>query len=58
MKTQIYQIKKDRKWETVRATSMKAISNYCKDNYYSDWRMVGMMSRTEMISNKDLKIVA
>jgi len=58
MTTQTYQIKKNRKWETVKATSMKAISDYCKENDYSDWRMLGMVSRSEMISNKDLKVVA
>ena len=58
MNTQVYEIKKGRKWETVRATSMQAINTYCKDNGYNDWRMCGMMSRSEMIANKNLKVVA
>ena len=58
MKTQVYEIKKGRKTETVRATSIKAVSDFCKENNYSNWRMVGMMSRSEMILSKNLRVVA
>lgn len=56
--TQVYEIKKSRTWEKVRATSMKAISNFCKENGFKDWRMVGMMSRSELSESKNLKVVA
>lgn len=56
--TQVYEIKKSRKWEKVRATSMKAISSFCKENGFKDWRMVGMMSRGEMVESKNLEVVA
>lgn len=58
MTTQYYEIKKGRNWELVKATSMNAINTYCKDNGYTDWRMKGMMSRQEMISNNSIKVVA
>ena len=57
MKTQVYEIKKGRKWFKVRATSMTAINEYCKENNFTDWRMVGMQSRSEMAENQNLEIV-
>lgn len=58
MKTQVYKIRKGRKTETVRATSMKAINKYCNENGYNNWSMAGMMSRLETLSSKGLKVVA
>ena len=53
----VYEIKINRKWSKVRASSMTALSAWAKQNNVSDWRMVGMMSRTEMAESKNLKIV-
>ena len=59
MKTQVYEIKIKRNWKKVRATSMKALSDYTKQNpIIKDWRMVGMMSSTEMIESKNLEVIA
>jgi len=55
---QVYEIKVKRNWTKVRATSMKAISDYSKQNEeVKDWRMCGMMSRIETIESKNLQIV-
>ena len=58
MTTQVYEIKIGRKWNKVRATSMKALNAYCKENNISDWRVVGMMSIAEMEESKSLKVIA
>ena len=58
MKTQVYEIKINRKWSKVRATGMKSLSDWSKDNNVSDWRMVGMMSRSEILESQNLRIVA
>lgn len=56
--TQVYEIKIKRNWIKVRATSMKAISDYLKQNEeVKDWRMVGMMSRIETLESKNLELV-
>jgi hypothetical protein len=47
-----FEIKKGRKWTMVQASSMKAINEYCKNNDYSDWRMVGMQSTEQLKYNK------
>lgn len=47
-----FEIKKGRKWTMVQASSMKAINEYCKNNGYSDWRMVGMQSIEQLKNNK------
>ena len=58
MKTQVYEIKKGNYWEMVRATSMKAINDFCKDNNdVTDWRLCGMMSRRDLQLSKNLIIV-
>ena len=54
----VYEIKKGNRWIMVRATSMKALDTYCKNNGYSFWRMCSMMSRVETVASKSLKIVA
>lgn len=55
--TQVYEIKIGREWKAVRATSIKAISDYSKKINAKDWRMAGMMSRAEMIESKNLEVV-
>jgi predicted ATP-grasp superfamily ATP-dependent carboligase len=37
---------------------MKALSDWAKENNVSDWRMVGMMSNTEIKESQSLKVVA
>lgn len=54
---QVYQIKKGRKWQKVQSPSMRALNAYCNENGFSDWRIVGMMSRSEMIAAKSLPVV-
>lgn len=56
--TQVYEIKINRKWSKVRATTMLALDTYCKENSIKDWRMVGMMSIAETKESQSLKIVA
>lgn len=59
MTTQVYEIKIKRNWKKVRATSIKALSDYTKqNNEIKDWRMAGMMSRSEMIESNKLEVVA
>lgn len=58
IKSSVYEVKINRKWSKVRATSMKALSDWAKENNVSDWRMVGMMSITETENSKNLTIVA
>ena len=57
-KTQVYEIKQKGRWTKVRASGMKALSDYCKANSIPDWRMVGMMSRAEMADSQNLETVA
>ena len=56
--TKVFEIKIGRNWEKVRATSMKALNDWGKENGVKDWRMVGMMSRLETIESQKLKVVA
>lgn len=58
IKSSVYEIKINRKWSKVRATNMKALSDWAKENNISDWRMVGMMSNAEIKESKLLKVVA
>ena len=58
IKSSVYEIKINRKWYKVRATSMKALSDWAKENNVSDWRMVGMMSNSEIKESQSLKVVA
>ena len=58
IKSSVYEIKINRKWSKVRATSMQALNNWCKENNVSDWRMVGMMSIAETKESQLLKVVA
>ena len=57
--TAIYEIKVGHGvWVKVRATSMPALNNWVNENGIKDWRMVGMMSRSEALENQLLTIVA
>lgn len=58
IKTSVYEIKINRKWYKVRATSMKALNALAKENNVSDWRMVGMLSNSEIKESQTLKVVA
>jgi hypothetical protein len=58
MTTQVYEIKENRKWRKVRATSIMALSSWTKQNNVSDWRMVGMMSSSEIRESQKLQVVA
>lgn len=59
MKTQVYEIKVNRTWTKVKASSIKALSDYVKATpEIKDWRMVGMQSRAELIENANLETVA
>jgi predicted ATP-grasp superfamily ATP-dependent carboligase len=58
IKSCVYEIKINRKWSKVRATSIKALSDWAKENNVSDWRMVGMMSISETKESQSLKVVA
>ena len=57
-KTAVFEIKIGRKWEMVRATSIKSLHNWCKEKNIKDWRMVGMMSRIELEESQKLRVVA
>lgn len=54
----VFEIKKGRKWEQVRATSIMALDTWCEENNIKDWRMVGMMSRAEQLASENLDVVA
>jgi hypothetical protein len=56
--TNVYEIKVNRKWSQVRATSMKALNDWCEAMNIKDWRMVGMMSIAETAESKNLTVVA
>ena len=56
--TKVFEIKIGRTWTKVRATSMKALNDWGKENGVKDWRMVGMMSISEIAASQSLKVVA
>lgn len=58
IKSNVYEIKINRKWLKVRATSMKALSEWAKKNNVSDYRSVGMMSNAEIKESQSLKVIA
>ena len=58
IKSSVYEVKINRKWSRVRATSMKALNDWAKNNNVTDWRMVGMMSISETKESQGLKVVA
>ena len=53
-----YEIKNNGTWTMVASTGMMAINTYCKDNGFSDWRAVGMMSISEQAeANQNCEMV-
>lgn len=50
--TSVFEIKVNRKWSKVRATSIKNLASWCKDNDIKQWRMCDMMSIAELVINK------
>ena len=58
IKSNVYEIKVNRKWRKVRATSMIALSEWAKLNNVSDFRMVGMMSNSEIRESQKLEVVS
>ena len=56
--TKVFEIKVNSKWSKVRATSIKALSDWTKLNNVQDWRMCGMMSRREIVESQSLEVVA
>ena len=58
IKSNVYEVKVNRKWSKVRATSMIALSNWAQQNNASDFRMVGMMSISETKASQSLEVVA
>jgi len=58
IKSNVYEIKVNRSWQKVRATSMLALNNWAKENNITNWRMVGMMSISELKESQSLKVVA
>jgi len=57
IKTNVYEIKTSGKWSKVRATNIKALSDWADKNNIQDWRVVGMMSIKETKESQNLKIV-
>lgn len=58
IKSNVYEVKSNGKWSKVRATSMIALSGWCKENSIQDFRSVGMMSRAEIAESQSLNVVA
>lgn len=56
--TNIYEIKMNRKWSKVRATSMIALNKWCEEMGIKEWRMCGMMSSYELLESKEITVVA
>ena len=54
----VYEIKVNRQWVKVRATSMIALANWATLNNIKDFRSVGMMSNTEIKESQSLKVIA
>ena len=55
--TNIYEVKVDRKWIKVRATSMIALNKWCESVGITEWRMCGMISIEELEWSKTLTVV-
>jgi hypothetical protein len=58
IKSNVYEVKVNRNWTKVRATSMIALSQWCKENSIQDFRSVGMMSRAEIAESQSFNVVA
>jgi hypothetical protein len=55
--TKVFEVKIGRTWSKVKATSIIKLSDWANSNNVSDWRMIGMQSRSEMENNKNLNLV-
>jgi len=56
--TQVYEVKVSRgTWKKVRATGMGALNNWVRERGFLEWRMVGMMSRSEIVESQKLEVV-
>jgi hypothetical protein len=55
--TKRFEVKIGRNWKQVRATSMAALSTWAKENGVSDWRMLGMASRSEIEQSLTWEVV-
>jgi hypothetical protein len=55
--TKRFEVKIGRNWKQVRATSMSALSTWAKENGVSDWRMLGMASRSEIEQSLTWEVV-
>ena len=56
--TQVYEVKVSRgTWKKVRATGMAALNKWVRERGFLDWRMVGMMSRSEIVESQKLEVV-
>lgn len=53
----VYSIKKGKSWTRVKATSMKALNNFCNENGFTDWRTEGMRSLSQMKQDENLQII-
>ena len=56
--TNIYEVKINRKWSKVRATSMMALSQWCEKMNIKEWRMCGMLSIAELQESQSLTVIA
>jgi hypothetical protein len=54
----VYEIKVNRQWVKVRATSMIALANWATLNNVKDFRSAGMMSNAEIKESQSLKVIA
>ena len=55
----LYEIKIKKKWVYARAESMIVLNELCKRNkLITDWRVCGMMSRSELLKVKDAKHIS
>jgi hypothetical protein len=54
----VFDVKINRRWKRVRATSIMALAKWAESNGNLNWVMVGMMSRAEIILSKNLEMVA
>lgn len=57
IKSNVYEVKINRSWSKVRATSMIALNEWCKKIGITEFRSVGMMSRAEIAESQSLTIV-
>lgn len=54
----VFEIKRNGKWSKVQSESIVTLNSWAEKNNVSNWRMVGMMSRSEINEAKKLPIVS